>query len=141
MDQEPLPLQQSRLIQRIATLVYERHVDAVEVLYYVITFLCGVRLLLPIPVFDTSITYNAMAWLPEWFWGLWMVLIGGFGLWAYHQDIWEARRKSTAATGILWVFITIMFLIGNPRGLTACIWVPSILWLSWTHWRLRREQH
>jgi hypothetical protein len=96
----------------------------------------GTQLLLPIDTFSTSNSFKTLSVLPEWIWGLILVVLGSVHLAALYSNsrVWRSR---TAKMGfVIWFSISTTFWLANPSSLGAVVFLFAGLAQGWVSIRL-----
>jgi uncharacterized membrane protein HdeD (DUF308 family) len=96
----------------------------------------GVWLLLPLQSFSSSPTFAALAILPEWVWGLFLLCVGIFHLAALHNGH-RGWRKWAAVVGFLvWFSFGTVFVWTNPPAIGWIMFLAIAAAQMWASIRL-----
>lgn len=101
----------------------------------------GVWLMLPFDTLGAVAVYRPMLRLmPEVGWGLLFGLLGLLQSYAVARNAHRLRLFSAYTSLAAWLFILVMFLVGNVVSLGVSFYVLFVLGAGWVVWRLEHRR-
>ena len=138
MQQLPTQSLSGHTLQRLRGLLLDYDFEFSELFGGAVAFLWGFWLLLPWSTFAASPSFAAMSELaPEWAWGLFICSLGTTQLVGLIANRWQWRRRSTLSMCLVWVFVSVMFMIANFPSTSSVVYPLIFLSQLWAYLRMR----
>lgn len=126
-------------VSKFTRLLFHYNWEVVEIIGGISKILCGIWLMLPFSTFYGTPIYTSMASvLPEWSWGLAMVIIGAIHLYilGYSNSLTLRTRMALFAI-MFWIFLAIIFAIGRVGSLLVPLTAIFPVFLTINYLRLK----
>lgn len=96
----------------------------------------GSQLVAPVETFTNSASFRDLSVLPEWLWGV-LLLIFGFGhMFAIRDGHRKWRRWASGIGFLIWFALGATFLHASPNSLGAWVFLLAALGQMWCYVRL-----
>ena len=129
------------IMQKIKKTLITYDIELVEVMSGVAGIAWGAWLLIPmLNTFDLIQSYMAMNMIAsEEVWGVAMVWLGFYQVYAVVSHRLAARKRSSLAASLVWLFITSMIAISNLASTGVAVYAVFTFFTMWSYLRLSQR--
>lgn len=138
-DTQKTPSIWMRPIRRLRRLLLDYNFEFAEFQVGLAALLWGSWLILPFwNTFESSNSFHVLrdSGIEESWWGLGIALVGALQLIGLIWEHRSIRRFASFALVLVWLFISLMFILSNPAATATVIYPLFALSSAWAHWRI-----
>lgn len=140
LEQLPVQAQEQHLVLRAAGRIYRvlrRNFEFAEVWIGLLSLALGLFLLLPFDSLETTPAFRLMNNLaPEWAWGIWLLASGIAQIGGLAINQRRLRMIAGLSSFFLWLFISLLLVLANPRAPAVIIYPGLALAAGWSFLRI-----